>query len=227
MRKKLQLYIMNPPDLPTGYTELEYLESPSTPDNLVVAYFVLPLPAVTSPNDTIMYETEHMFLPKGTIVQGEGCENNTSIFGIGNHGDWGKFVTIDGILNNPSALGNAYADWNISFSCTNYEFHTLRHYLGNEWQLTIDGSLVVNEILEWHLPSTPKRTFYLFGAPQTSQVPRSLCGKKRTAKIWVNGELLYDLIPVLDETGTSGFFDKISRKFFHNQGAGQFLYKIK
>lgn len=163
-------------------------------------------------------------MPAGTIVQGEGCEHNTCMFAIGNHGSWGKFVAVDGILNNPNALENIYSDWNISFSCTNYEFHTLRHYLGNEWQLTIDGSLVVNEILEWPMTSEPKRFFYLFGAPQTTQASRSLCGKKRTAKIWVNGTLIYDLVPVLDETGAPGFYDRKNKKMYYNTGAGDFLF---
>ena len=231
MRKKLQLYIMNPPDLPTGYTELDYLESPSTPDNLVLAYFKLPLPNVTSPNDSIMYETEHMFMPKGTIVQGEGVPLNCGAFLIGNHGSLGKFVAVDGVLNNPSALGYSNIDWNISFSCRDYEWHRIKYELGSrqnaKLRLSIDDVLEVEKELLW-ASGLPARTYFcLFGAPATSLVARSLCGKKRAAKIWVNGTLIYDLIPVLDETGTPGFFDKISRKFFHNQGAGQFLYKIK
>lgn len=211
--------------------ELEYLESPATPDNLVLAYFKLPLPNVTSPNDSIMYETEHMFMPKGTIVQGEGVPLNCGAFLIGNHGSMGKFVAVDGVLNNPSALGYSNIDWNISFSCRDYEWHRIKYELGSQQnaklRLSIDDVLEVEKELLW-ASGLPARTyFYLFGAPATSLVARSLCGKKRAAKIWVNGTLIYDLVPVLDEAGIACMFDKLSSRYFYNEGEGTFSWSLK
>lgn len=225
MRKKLQQAIMNPPDLPTGYTELDYLESPSDPNAYVESYFKLPLPRICSSYDSILYETEHMFTNYGTALQGEGIVENYITFFIGNNtSQAGKYVSIDGILNGDNYMGNR----NEKFTCSNGEWCTIRHYLGNntnpKWQLSVDGELKVNVTdLQFNPEEHYKYNFYVFG----TNGGHALCGKKRTAKIWVNGELLYDLIPVLDETGTPGFFDKISRKFFRSQGTSQFLYKIK
>lgn len=225
MRKKLQQYVMSTPDLPTGYTELEYLESPSDPNAYVESYFTLPLPRICSSYDSILYETEHMFTNYGTALQGEGIVENFITFFLGNNNSQaGKYVAIDGILNANTYFGNI----NKKFTCSNGEWHTIRHYLGNntdpKWQLSVDGELKVNVTdLQFNPEEYYKTYFCVFG----TNGGHALCGKKRTAKIWVNGELLYDLIPVLDETGTPGFFDKINRKFFRNQGASQFLYKIK
>lgn len=211
--------------------ELEYLESPTTPNNLVLAYFSLPLPDVTSPNDSIIYETEHMFMPKGTTVQGEGVPLNYGAFLIGNHGSLGKFVALDGVLNNPSALGYTNIDWNISFSCSDYEWHRIKYELGNrqnaKLRLSINDVMVEEKELVWGDGLPARKCFYLFGAPATSFVERALCGKKRTAKIWVNGALIYDLVPVLDETGTACMFDKQSRRYFYNEGKGTFSWSLK
>lgn len=221
----------NTPDEVAALAELEYLESPATPDNLVLAYFSLPLPDVTSPNDSIMYETEHMFMPKGTIVQGEGVPLNYGAFLIGNHGSWGKFVAVDGVLNNPTSPGTANSDWNISFSCSDFEWHRIKYELGSrqnaKLRLSIDDVLVEEKELLWASGLPARTCFYLFGAPATSFVARALCGKKRAAKIWVNGALLYDLVPVLDETGTACMYDKQSRRYFYNEGKGTFSWSLK
>lgn len=214
--------------LPKGFTELEYLESPATPDNLVVAYFALPLPNVTSPNDSIAYETEHMFMPNGSIVQGEGSLGNYTVWAIGNHGKLGTFVAVDGVLNNPSALGQASIDWNITFTCSYEEWHRVRHSIGSaedpQWRLSVDGAQVIDTALKWGTGLPARTYFYLFGAPQLTTAARALCGKKRSAKIWVNGQLLYDLVPVLDDTGTPGFYDRKNGEMYYNAGAGDFLY---
>ena len=225
MRKNLQQLIMSTPDLPTGYTELEYLESPSTPNDHVESYFMLPLPRICSSYDSILYETEHMFTDYGTALQGEGIAENFITFFIGNNSSQaGKYVSIDGVLRD----GAYFLNINNKFTCSNGAWHTIRHYLGNntdpKWQLSVDGELRVNVTnLQFNPENHYKHNFYVFGTNEG----HALCGKKRSAKIWVNGELLYDLIPVLDTTGTPGFFDKISHKFFRNQGTSQFLYKIK
>lgn len=208
--------------LPTGFTALPYLESPSDPNAYVESYFRVPLPRICSNYDSILYETEHMFTNYGTSLQGEGIVENFITFFIGNNNSQaGKYVAIDGVL-----YGGAYfPNINEKFTCSNGEWHTIRHYLGNEqnpkWQLSIDGELKVNvSNLQFDPEEHYKTYFCVFG----TNGGHALCGKKRTAKIWVNGELLYDLVPVLDDTGTPGFYDRKNREMYYNDGAGDFLF---
>ncbi len=207
--------------LPSGYTELEYLESPATPDNHVLAYFKLPLPHVTSLDDSIMYETEHMFTEYGSSLQGEGIADNYTTFFLGNNiSQAGKYVAIDGVEVDGIFFGN----WNHKFSCSNGEWHTVLHYLGNsqnsKWQLSVDDVLQVDKAVQFDSVKHYKEYFFVFGTNQN----HALCGKKRYAKIWVNGKQIYDLIPVLDETGAPGFYDRKNKNMYYNAGEGDFIY---
>lgn len=42
-------------------------------------------------------------------------------------------------------------------------------------------------------------------------------------KIWDNGALVRDFIPVLDKDGVACMYDKVSGEFFYNQGTGDFI----
>ena len=44
------------------------------------------------------------------------------------------------------------------------------------------------------------------------------------AKITLNNELVRDYIPVLDKNGVPCLYEKVERKFYYNQGTGDFLY---
>lgn len=43
-------------------------------------------------------------------------------------------------------------------------------------------------------------------------------------KIWDNGTLIRDFIPVLDENSVPCLYDKVSETYFYNQGTGGFIY---
>lgn len=43
-------------------------------------------------------------------------------------------------------------------------------------------------------------------------------------KIYDNGTLIRDFIPVLDYNGVACLFDKVKKKFYYNQGSGSFNY---
>lgn len=44
-------------------------------------------------------------------------------------------------------------------------------------------------------------------------------------KLYVDGDLVRDYIPVLDINDRPCLFDKVSNTFFYNQGSGEFLYE--
>ena len=52
-------------------------------------------------------------------------------------------------------------------------------------------------------------------------------GKKRTWKVWIDGELKFDLIPVLDSQGVPCMYDKVNEKTYYNDGTGTFGYAMK
>lgn len=46
-------------------------------------------------------------------------------------------------------------------------------------------------------------------------------------KIWDNGKLVRNFIPVLDQNNVPCMYDEVNRDFFYNQGTGEFLYEAK
>lgn len=68
-------------------------------------------------------------------------------------------------------------------------------------------------------------TLYLFSRHLTSRYsPDNFIGKIYYCKIWDNGNLVRDFIPVLDENDVSCLYDKVENKFYYNKGTGEFLY---
>lgn len=221
--------------LPKGFTELEYLEHPSTTEQFVLAYIQLPLPDVTSPQDSLAYETEHFFEQPTTTKESEGVPINYGSFGCGYVKERGTYMWIDGTLNTTS--GNPLHDWVEPYTTSLHIWEKIHYYVGNSlnpyWQITVNDVVQLNKNISWGAVNRPRKVFYIFGYPSQSgdnadYTQRVLRGKKRSAKIWVNGQLLYDLRPVLrNSDGTAGFWDKVSKQFFENAGEGSFGYRIK
>lgn len=46
-----------------------------------------------------------------------------------------------------------------------------------------------------------------------------------SCKIWDNGKLIRDYIPVLDKNNVACLYDKVGRKYYYNQGTGDFIYQ--
>lgn len=99
----------NTPNGVPSLAELDYLEHPSSAAQFVLAYFALPLPNVTSPHDSLAYETEHYFEQPTTTKESEGVPLNYGSFGCGSVKERGTYMWIDGALN--VASGNPLHDW--------------------------------------------------------------------------------------------------------------------
>ena len=56
---------------------------------------------------------------------------------------------------------------------------------------------------------------------------RQFLGLVYYARFWHDDTLIMNLMPALDGSGTPGFYDTVSQKFFYNSGTGQFQYNIK
>ncbi len=229
----LEVQYNTPNGVPT-LAELDYLEHPSTTAQVVLAYIQLPLPDVTSPQDSLAYETEHFFEQPTYTKEGEGVPINYGSFGCGFSKDRGTYMWIDGVLND--TVTGANQDWVETFSTTPQTWEKVHYSVGNSaspyWKITVNDVVQLNKELIWYSGSRPRKSFYLFGYPtqegsNSIYTQRVLRGKKRSAKIWVNGQLLYDLIPVLDETGEACMFDRESQQYFYNEGEGKFGWALK
>ncbi len=80
---------------------------------------------------------------------------------------------------------------------------------------TVRNSTVANLLTT----QTSREPTKLFGVPETKL---SLI-KLYEFKLWDNGNLIYDMIPVLDHSGTPCMLDKVEGKFYYNAGTGQFI----
>lgn len=73
--------------------------------------------------------------------------------------------------------------------------------------------------------ATGSHVFMLFarGASNSAENGNRTKGKLYYVKLWNKGELVRDLIPVLDEEGIACMYDNVSGEFFYNSGTGQFV----
>ncbi|MBD5400350.1 hypothetical protein HDR61_01215 [bacterium] len=78
-------------------------------------------------------------------------------------------------------------------------------------------------------PAEFKNSIYMFclnSKGSGTAVPDHFTGKIYYVKIWDDGKLLRDYIPVLDPSGTPAMFDRVSCQYFYNHADGQFKYSI-
>ena len=62
-------------------------------------------------------------------------------------------------------------------------------------------------------------SFIIFGYRASNRVSMRIY----SLKMWDNGVLVRDFIPVLDNNGTPCMYDKVEDKFFYNAGTGNFI----
>lgn len=90
-------------------------------------------------------------------------------------------------------------------------------------EISSNGSSVTidNPHTEWEIDSTA----YIFNQNQqdTPETRRGLM-KLYYLKMYDNGTLIRDYIPVLDREGTACLYDFVTNKYFYNNGTGEFLY---
>ena len=71
--------------------------------------------------------------------------------------------------------------------------------------------------------STPNpRTFKIFCRGDIEQKSYM---RLYALKLYVDGDLVRDYIPVIDSSGRPCLYDKVEDKFYYNKGSGEFLYE--
>ena len=91
------------------------------------------------------------------------------------------------------------------------------------------GGYLDDEILKKYTYTDFQGTFnlYLYGINTGGMLDNSqtFSGKIYYCKIYDGETLVRDFIPVLDKEGTPCLYDKVEKKFYYNQGTGEFEYK--
>lgn len=84
-----------------------------------------------------------------------------------------------------------------------------------------DGAVGIRNTTSGRLASNGD--YYLFALNSFTSLVK-MSGRLYSQKIYGDGVLVRDLIPVLDFNDTPCLYDKVSRQLFSNQGTGQFNY---
>lgn len=64
---------------------------------------------------------------------------------------------------------------------------------------------------------------YIFAANQNGSVNSDGGKRCKYCKIWVSGELVRDFRPCKDEAGVYCLYDEVEKRYYYNQGTGEFL----
>ena len=190
----------------TVYRELEYLESTGTQwvDTGIVGSSNISVDILYKP--TNVSSSSHIFGARNESAVGNG-------FGVGLISD--QFVF----------------DYNGRVTASNVNVYDIVKYrIVKDKQnnsLYADGSLVFST------PNTASTftttaTISLFSMRTNTAIPSSTrTGNIYYCKIYDNGTLVRDFIPVLDFNNTPCMYDKVTDAYYYNQGTGSFNYSLK
>lgn len=207
--KKRSANLTNFPQL----TELEYLESSGTqyidtgyiPNNETgLRHTLLTWPDV----DTIPFGCRNsattetrLYAPRPRIVPAE----NAIYRGFG----WGTWL---GQQFSNSLRDKPWYGWLNWLNC-------------REARVEIDTAEFINSLKV--LTFEPEFSVYLFTANIAGISSNQYAGKITAAAISQGEKIVHDFVPVLNEDGEPGMWDKVSKRFFGNDGTGTFGYALK
>lgn len=202
-RRRLMMSIKKS-KLPGDYTELEYIESTGT------QYIDTGIPANISVDPKFEVKMKitssklNDYALNGSYVYGQVVQ-----FGLVVTSSTKARVTMNCGFASPVV----YTDINKN------DFHTL--YLSNGLQKV--DNIVIGESSIINLEEN-NYNFYLFGRNGSEVYRNNYAMQIVYFKLWDNNnDLIRDLIPVLDKNNVACMYDKVNKKFYYNQGAGEFI----
>ena len=213
LRKQLSSYIalnnyveaIRSSQLPTGYTELEYIESTGTQyiDTGIVNW-----------NNTLEYEIKLSIEPQSGIKTYFGCydEWNTSKNNVPNISTWTNYRVASNFRAGYSSNSGA----NIGISNGQTGTISLK---GN----TISWSEGSSTSFDRGYDFTVSSSIFLFAQHANTGATEFAKTKIYRAKFWLNGELIRDFRPMLDYNNVACMFDMVTGKCFYNQGTDAFI----
>ena len=194
--------------LPAGFTELEYLESSGT-QFIDLGWYN---PSTYKGRILFILPTNNASLSNARCVcGGQNAPLGSSSF------NWGQSVMQRRGNGVPAIMYNM-SGWspNVVFGELNEVVIDGKNYSWNGQKFLVPEDFVCDSV-----------KMMLFAASERSQQNLNAVAVKVLCFTWSDASHNYDLIPVLDDTGTPCMFDKISKQCFYNQGTGTFGYRIK
>jgi len=117
-----------------------------------------------------------------------------------------------------STGGDGYTDTNINVDLRN-DIHLLDVKVR---EANVDGFSFTNSAnLNYNSSAIP---IYLFALNDNGSIDRYSKVKMYSFKIYEGDVLQRDYIPALDSKGVACLYDKVEKKYYYNQGTGEFLY---
>lgn len=198
LHKQLLSFLQSQKKSVNEYTELEWIGNEEN------CYIFFPL--VTNGKDIVELEYEAQFT-RTDVLQAEG-KNGDPYFFMGLQANSVWYAGCGGYGNSSV---KADTEWH-HFRLVSY---------GDDNGFWLDGTRIYQ--------STPSTSAYL---PQGFKLwisqggSRTTYNRKKYVKVKVNGQLVYDLIPVLNKKLTPCLYDKLTGKYFYNEGNGEFTWKL-
>ena len=180
--------------LPSGYTQLEYIQSSGT-QYINTAF----KPKSTS---RVVMDFEFIENAVASPFMSRDISNDTNMFGVFN---------INGRLR---------SDFNttkVSFPAGLSPLQKLL-YDRNKNVCTIGSETITNANGTFSAP----RPLFLFASNDSGSAAYFSTGKLYSCAIYDNGTLVRDFITAKDEVGNAGLYDKVEGKFYYNVGTGSF-----
>lgn len=216
--KYLNVKLYNHEWLPVGFTELDFLESSGT-------QFI---DTGIATDGTYTISARMQLFSSGKDVWGRRSNNG---------GEEGSALPYgNSVLStyNETALVLNYV-WRGYNRNSPFDIKQSHDYVVAEGQMTfkVDGvSQTISSLNLWPVKAnnTDSISHFLFWTNVSNGVSRS---GKALASVYSfsmqdgEGNVVLDLVPVLNTEGVPGMFDKINKQFYENKGSGIFGYRIK
>ncbi len=190
-----------------NYIDIEYLESTGT--QWIDTKYI--------PNGNTKVIVEFQMIEQTNVQQG--------IFGArsGNRNDFTLFTGCgyDKLQADYDGIGNL-AHWGASIENLN---------LNEKNVIEMSNSLIVNNTLikEMDLISfNGNLSMYIFANNDGGKIQLPATMKLYYIKVYDNedNKIVFDFIPALDKDGIACLYDKVEKKFYYNQGTGEFEYGL-
>lgn len=118
-----------------------------------------------------------------------------------------------------------YFEWWYKFVYQEYAYSDI-DTMGDILAIMEPPSLTINgQVFEGN-PATDYTcdyTMYIFSVNNKGSAYKSASMRLYYMKIWDNGSLVRDYIPVLDENNVACLYDKVSGTYYYNAGSGDFI----
>lgn len=197
------------------YTPVEYIESAAGSVGAPSAYFLLPV-FINYRTDSFAIETEHAF-PLVSSNQAEGSNDGDLLLFYGYQPSGRCYYGIRrGIQTGPLSVEQAFAVHRIE-----YDTSVMSCYVNGELNAKITPTQPSSDLWLCRIGVFVADGIPIDGVTGGNSYPFN--GKKKYYKLWVNGKLLYHLIPVVDSTGVPCMYDVVNSRFYYSEGETDFI----